>query len=289
MKLLPVRRFCLLLPLLVAPVALTLAQTTPRQLNTLPTVSDSVQPAATHQPAPAPAAAPPIEASRYSVGLKNGQTYRVFDVETKQPVFGRSFLLLDGQQRIDLSEVKYYEDETGHYVRTKLPKGNRDVTLRREKVGRISQYSAYTNQFSGGYPGGFSPYGYGGRYGGFGGYGMGGPMYRPIKVEYFTKDNGPVQDLSLKNLSLATADNPASTEMLLQARRYQQYATASYVVGGGLLVAGLLNSLSTRDGGTLISPLMYAAVPFLIVPVVVQGKQQRSIRQAISLYNRGPQ
>jgi hypothetical protein len=265
------RRLLLVLSLLMARLTLSQAQTTPRQLNTLP----------------APAAEAPAEATRYSVGLKNGQTYRVSDVETKQPIFGRSYLLLDGQQRLDLSEVKYYEDETGHYVRTRLPKSAREVTLRRDKVGRISQYSATTTQYAGNYPGGFSPYGYGGRYGGFGNYGMMGPVYRTTKTEYFTKDNGPVQDLTLKNLSLATADNPASTALLLEARRYQSYGTASYVVGGGLLVAGLLATLHPRDGASLVSPLVYAAVPFMIVPLVVQGKQQRNVKQAISLYNRG--
>ncbi|WP_207218273.1 hypothetical protein [Hymenobacter persicinus] len=292
------RLLFLLLPLW-ATTPLAQAQTTPRQLNTLPSLPDSTRQQPARRPAPTPAAVPvpapaaitgsdvaaPTAPSRYSVGLKNGQVYRVYDVEVKQPVFGRSFLLLDGQQRLDMSEVKYYDDETGHYVRAILPGSSRETTLRRDKIGRISLYSILSSQYAGNY-GGYGP-GYG-RYGGYGygGYGMGGPVYRTVKTEYFTKDNGPVQDMSVKNLALATADNPASTALLLDARRYQRYATASYVAAGGLLVAGLVSSLRNDGSGPSVSPLMFAALPFSIIPVIVQSKQQRNIKQAIALYNR---
>jgi len=293
----------LLLPFAIwaAPLLPARAQTAPRQLNALPTVPDSVRqpqvrrravvaPPAAAPPVPAPSTDPPAPESgaptRYSVGLKSGQSFRAYDVEIRQPVFGRSFLLLDGQQRFSLDEVKYYEDETGHYVRTTLPNSSREATLRRDKVGRISLYSALSSQYAGSYPGGgFSPYGYGGRYGGMGGFG--GPVYRTVRTEYFTKDNGLVQSLNLKTLSLATADNPTSTALLLEAHRYQHYATASYVAAGALMVGGLIATLHPKPNGPAVSPLIYAAFPFLVVPIVVQSKQQHNMRQAISLYNRG--
>jgi len=262
----------------------TTRRPTPRQLAAPPTLPDSVR-----QQQQQRAVLPPANTTRYSVGLKSGQVYKAYDVLIKQPLLGRSFLLLDGQQRLDLDQVRYYEDETGFYVRTTLPgRSSRETTLRRDKVGRLSLYSITSTQYAGNGMGG--PFGYGGygRYGGYGGYpyGMGGPMYRTTKTEYFSKDNGPIEDLSLRNLLLATADTQAATNLLLQARQYQTYTTLSYVAAGGLLVAGLVSTLNSNTGPA-ISPLMYGSLPFLIVPLVLGGKSQNNVRQAISIYNRG--
>ncbi len=228
-----------------------------------------------------------LRPSRFQVGLKNGLVYSANDVETKSPLFGRSYLLLDGQRKFELAEVGFYEDESGHYVRTTLPGSAREATLRREKTGRISLYSISTTQYANpgggfGYPG----YGMGGY--GLGGYGMGGfgnPYggYRTTKTEYFSKDNGPIQNLTSRTLLLATRDNAGAQQLLFESRRYQQITAASYIVGGGLLVAGLLQTLSPTRAG--ISTLTYAALPVLLVPIVLQSKQASNQRQAIALYN----
>lgn len=283
----------------------------PRQLDSTPLPPpDSSRraivtaPLAAPMPAPAPAAAPatPVYAPtpagqlpgnnlrppRFQVGLKNGLVYSANDVETKNPLFGRSYLLLDGQRRFELAEVGFFEDETGHYVRTILPGSTREATLRREKTGRISLYSITTTQYSGGSGGfGYPGYGYGGM-GGYGGYGMGGygsPYggYRTVKTEYFSKDNGPIQNLNSRTLLLATSDNAGAQQLLFESRRYQQLTTASYLVGGGLLLAGLLQTLNPARPG--VSPLTYLALPVLLVPIVLQSKQAANQRQAIALYN----
>ncbi|GAB3287721.1 hypothetical protein [Hymenobacter tenuis] len=310
---------------LLALCALTfpaLAQQTPRELNTLP---GAPQPATVPAPAPAsaPAAAtpaapadtarrapqprtlasppavpdsartqqrqtqlPPANTSRYAVGLKSGQVIKGYDVELKQPLLGRTFVLVDGQQRFELNDVRYYEDETGFYVRTTLPgRSKRETTLRRDRVGRISLYSITSQQYSNN-PYGMSPYGmgrYGGHpYGGMGGFGG----YRTVRQEYFSKDNGPIEDLSIRNLQLATTDNAGSQQLLASARRYQTYTTLSYIGAGGLMLAGVLSSFNGSNSFSL-SPLMYAAIPLAIVPLVIGGKQQNNIKQAILLYNRG--
>lgn len=283
------------------------AEPVPTAAAPTPTPPDSARPAPAPpaQAAPTPAAQPAPPASgespfnrpyvqggstrpvRYQVGLKNGTLYNVYDVEVKQPLFGRNFLLLDGQRRVDLNEVGFYENENGHFVRTTLPGSAREATLRREKTGRISLYATYNTSYSPGYGGfggglgGFGYGGFGGGYGGYGGYPGGG--YRTTKTEYFSKDNGPVQSLNSRNLALATADNAGAQQLLAQARQYQTFTTGAYVVGGGLLVAGLLQSFQANRSG--ISPLFYAAIPVLIVPLVLQGKQASAQRQAIALYN----
>jgi hypothetical protein len=281
------------------------APVAPSQVATTPTTApDSTrQPAVVAEPVappPAPAAgtspfnrpymmAGPTRQPLFQVGLKNGQVYNVADVEVKSPLFGRSHLLLDGRQRIDLADVGFYEDQTGHYVRTTLPNSNRETTLRREKTGRISLYATYNTSYAS------SPYGMGMGMGmggfGYGGYpygGFGNPYggYRTTKTEYFSKDNGPVQNLNLRNLAIATAENPGAQQLLSNARRYRQSTIAAYVVGGGLLVAGLVQSTRpTSSPG--ISPLFYAAIPVLIVPLIFQSKQAEAQRQAIALYNSG--
>jgi hypothetical protein len=265
------------------------------------TVADSTRPApvATAPPvaSPTPVQGPPpvpgqimggySRPARYQVGLKNGMVYNVYDVEVKSPLFGRSHLLLDGQQRVDLANVGFYEDQTGHYVRTTLPNSARETTLRREKTGRISLYATYNTSYAS------SPYGMGMGMGGFGyggmggyPYGMGGYPYggyRTTKTEYFSKDNGPIQNLTLRNLALATTDNAGAQELLAHARHYRQSTIAAYLVGGGLLVAGLVQSVGPTNQG--ISPLFYAAIPVLIVPLIFQSKQNSAQRQAIALYN----
>ncbi len=272
----------------------------PRQLDAVPVApadtarrATATAPQAAPAPAPAPVYAPTpagqlpgtnTRPPRFQVGLKNGMVYTANDVETKSPLFGRSYLLLDGQRKFELTEVGFYEDETGHYVRTTLPNSSRETTLRREKTGRISLYSITTTQYSSGgfgYPG----YGYGGYgYGGFGGYPYGGG-YRTVKTEYFSKDNGPIQNLTSRNLLLATTDNAGAQQLLLDSRRYQQLTVASYVVGGGLLLYGLTQTL--RPGISGVSPITYFALPVLIVPIVLQSKQANNQRQAIALYNAG--
>ncbi|WP_426060651.1 hypothetical protein [Hymenobacter sp. B1770] len=280
----------------------------PRQLESVPVAPpDSTRRATVTAPLPAPMAAPssePVYAptpagqlpgnnsrpTRFQVGLKNGMMYNAYDVEMKTPLFGRSYLLLDGQRRFDLNEVGFYEDESGHYVRTMLPGSARETTLRRDKTGRISLYSITSAQYNSG-PGGFGYPGYGMGGMGMGGYGMGGfggyPYggYRTVKTEYFSKDNGPIQSLNSRNLMLATRDNAGAQQLLAESRRFHQATVASYVVGGGLLVAGMLQTLRPTESGRAISPLIYAAIPVLIVPIVLQSKQVSNQRQAIALYN----
>ncbi|RTQ50723.1 hypothetical protein EJV47_08815 [Hymenobacter gummosus] len=257
------------------------AQDTPAQLNTPPTAPDTVAQQAPVQAAPAQ--------PRYRIGLVNGAVYAADDVEMRQPAIGRSYLLLNGQQRFELDQIKFFDDETGHYIRTNLPGSRRMATMRREKTGRISTYSITSQQYS---PGAFGPYGYGygygfGRfgypYGGLpygGGYPYGG--YRTVKTEYFSKDGGPIQDMNYRSLRVALSDNPGSAELLQDVARLRRFSTAGYIVGGGLLAAGMLN---TFNGAQRISPLVFLSVPVLLVPTFLSGSQSKKLKQAVQMYN----
>ncbi len=277
-----------------APATAAPADTAARQVLSQPAPGPATPPAPVY--APAPAGQLPggnTRPTRFQVGLKNGMVYNVYSVEQHSPIFGHSYLLLDGQRKVDFDAVGFYEDESGHYVRTTLPNSSREATFRRDRTGRISLYSTQSASYSPGY-GGFGMGGFGGGYGGYGGYPGGyggypyGSGYRTAKTEYFSKDNGPIQNLSYRNLALATRDNAGAQELLAQGRHYQTAIAASYLVGGGLLVAGVVQSLRPNNGQTTISPLLYAGLPILIVPIVLQGKQATAQRQAIALYNGTP-
>ena len=259
------------------------AQDTPQQLNTPPAAPDTA--VVQTVPAPAPRQQPQ---PRYRIGLTNGAVYAADEVEMRQPAIGRSYLLLNGQQRFELDQIKFFDDETGHYIRTNLPGSRRLATMRREKTGRISTYSITSQQYM---PGGYGgPFGYGGYgygrmgypYGGLGGYPYGG--YRTVKTEYFSKDGGPVQDISYRNLSVALSDNPGSAEVMRDVSRLRRFSTAGYVVGGGLLAAGMLSTLNGNSRGL---PLVLVSVPVLLIPTFLSSSQAKKMQQAVQLYNYG--
>lgn len=258
--------------------------TPPQQLNTPPVAPPDTAVART-------APAPPPQQPRYRIGLTNGAVYAADEVEMRQPAIGRSYLLLNGQQRFEIDQIKFFDDETGHYIRTNLPGSRRMATMRREKTGRISTYSITSQQYM---PGMGSPFGYG--YGGFGygrfgypygGYPYGGYPYngyRTVKTEYFSKDGGPVQDMNYRSLSVALSDNPGSAEMLRDVARLRRFSTAGYVVGGGLLAAGMLSTLNGNSRGL---PLVLVSVPVLLIPTFLSGSQAKKLQQAVQLYNYG--
>jgi hypothetical protein len=258
---------------------------------------DSIRRAVTAVPVPAPVYAPtPVgqlpgndtPTSYLRVGLKNGMIYSATNVEKENSRFGHSYLLLDGWQRFELSEIRFYEDATGHYVRTVLPNSSQDAVFRRETTGRISLYSMphsrrskFDSEASGFDNSGYSFWAFETSYGGLSNYSYSG--YSDVKTEYFSKDNGLMQKITITNLIVATQDNAEAQKLLLRSCRNQRIMLASCVVGGGLLAVGLFQSL--RPGIAQTSPLVYAAIPVLIVPIVLLSKQTSRQRQAIALYN----
>ena len=178
----------------------------------------------------------------------------------------------------------FYEDETGHYVRTTLPGSSREATLRREKTGRISLYSITTTSIARAAAALATRAGTGAI--GYGGYGYGRLPLRRLphhQNRVFLERQRPHSEHDHPQPAAGHQDNAGAQQLLLDSRRYQQYTVASYVVGGGLLVYGWLQTLQPGVAG--ISPLTYLALPVLIVPIVLQGKQANNQRQAISLYN----
>ncbi|WP_125932512.1 hypothetical protein [Hymenobacter glacialis] len=217
------------------------------------------------------------------MGLKTGPVLSATDVAAYHPVLGRSYLLLDGQKRLDLTEVGFFENETGYYRRAK-PRGNlREATLRRVLPGRLNVYEPRTSAFrqlamSSAL------------------LAMGSPLEAATSAAlpppgrgYFAKDDGPVYALAHGNLSRAISDNPNALVLEARAHGYEVANAASAVVGMGLLLGGMVRAIGHLGGadlnGNLTLGMLGASVPFLVVPLALKDKPAEHRRQAIELYN----
>ncbi len=222
-------------------------------------------------------------ASRFRVGLKTGPVLSATDVAAHYPVLGRSYLLLDGQKRLEMTKVGFYEDETGYYRRAQ-PKGNfREVTLRQVLAGRLSVYEPRTSTYQRLAMGSAL-------------LAMGSPLFAAKAVTvpppargYFAKDEGMVYPLTHGNLYRAIGDSPDALTSEARAHCYEVANTASTVVGVGLLLGGLVRVIGHLSGsnlnGNLTLGMLGASVPLLVVPLVLKDKPAEHRRQAIELYN----
>ncbi|WP_426061908.1 hypothetical protein [Hymenobacter sp. B1770] len=228
-------------------------------------------------------------ASRFWVGLKTGPVLGATDVAAHYPLLGRSYLLVDGQRRLALTEVRFYEDETGYFRRAR-PRGDfREATLRRVLPGRLSVYEPRTSLYRRLAMGSAL-------------LALGNPLAAASSAAtpspgpvYFAKDDGLVYPLSHGNLRRAISDSPGALTMEARAHRYEVANTASTVLGVGLLLGGLVRTIGhlggvTRLGGgqsngDLTLGMLGASVPLLVVPLVLKDKPAEHRRQAIELYN----
>lgn len=256
----------------------------PRQLGGAPAAADSAhRPAAASVRAGSGVPAPSGPASHSRVGLKSGPVLSATHVAAHYPLLGRSYLLVDGESRLALTEVGFYENETGYYRRAR-PRGNfREVTLRQVLPGRLSVYEPRTSLYRRLAMGSAL-------------LAMGNPWaaatsaaFPPQGPVYFAKDDGPVFALRHGNLSRAIRDSPGALTVEARAHRYEVANTASAVLGMGLLVGGLVRAIGHLGGanlnGDLTLGMLGASVPLLVVPLVLKDKPAEHRRQAIELYN----
>lgn len=204
----------------------------------------------------------------YAVGLKTGQVYTAYQVDTEQSFLGGSAIVLDRKQSFDLNAVRYYEYGGGFYVRAIVSdRPKHEKTFRLNNLGRLKLYSVAEPQYTAFDK--FSVY------------------YRVSNVLYFTKDDGPVKKINLKNLLLATTEHQPSTNLLLQTRRQRAYSTISYIAGGSLLLAGLIATVNPNsDSRPALSPMVYGSLPFIMVPLLIGSKKEENIQRAIADYNK---
>jgi len=230
-----------------------------------------------------PARAPAGPANLFRVGLKTGPVLGAADVAAHHPLLGSPYLLVDGQRRVALADVGFYEDETGYYRRARPRGALREQTLRRVLPGRLSVYAPRTTLYrrlalgsallAMGNPGAA----------------VEAAAFPPAGRGYFTQDEGPVYPLAHGHLRRALGESPGALTMETRAHRYEVGNTASTVLGVGLLVGGMVRVIGHLGGGHLNGDLtlglLGASVPLLVVPLVLKDKPAEHRRQAIELYN----
>jgi hypothetical protein len=158
--------------------------------------------------------------SLYYVHLRNGNTLYSKKVRLMSSLTRGNYLLLDSNRRMPLSQAKDFNGWQGTYAIADLGGGYDAYRLQNEGA-RISLYTqCYTSSetvYAATTPGGAE---------------FPTTITTHEKAFFFRKDTGDVQRANYHNLSLATADNPASTQQL-------RIAHTNIVVGIGLLGAGV--------------------------------------------------
>jgi len=129
------------------------------------------------------------------------------------------------------------------------------------------------------YSSGYSPYGYG--------YGM--PRVSRRRINFFSKDEGPLYEVNYRNLVDALGDNEASLALLSKYRKEKFLNTGVTVVGTGLVLLGSYLSVNNvqnqQTGSPQISPVLYAGAGVLGAQFVFNLFQKDKLLQAMEVYN----
>lgn len=225
----------------------------------------------------------------FFVGLYNGDRLYARKIQMKSPLFKGDFFLLDDSLRIPTNSIKYYQNREGFFVRVGDITG-RNAFAKRVMDGRISKYYTTVNAYNDPYywgGGGMYRGMYGSPYGMYGPMGMGQGMMNSRRIYFFTKDDGPMQEYNVRNLSDAVADNAGSMQSLRQYRTSRIVETGLSVVGAGLLVYGLSNSVVQTQFGPQfkMSPVAYAGIGVSVAPLLMRLFKKDKLEEAIELYN----
>ncbi len=209
------------------------------------------------------------------IGLNNGQRVYARKLQIKSPIFKKSFILVNDSAQYDMAAVQYFQDQEGFY--TRITNSKRSDFAKRILVGKISKFYSSKTSYDNYYPG---MYGYG-----YGGYGYGMPSTR--RVYYFSKDGGPLADLNYQNLRSALSENAGSMEVLEKYRRGKRVETGLTILGSGVFVYGLINSLKApaANAARRADPTLYLGIGLAAIPWVMNLFQKDHLNEAIELYN----
>lgn len=210
------------------------------------------------------------------IGLNNGQRVYARKLQVKSPIFKKNFVLVNDSAQYDMAAVQYFQDEEGFY--TRISHNKRSDFAKRVSVGKISKFYTSKTSYDNYYPGMYGAYGYGG-------YGYGMPSTR--RVYYFSKDGGPLADLNYQNLRGALVENAGSIEVLEKYRRGKRLETGLTVLGSGVFIYGLINSLKSPVAGAVrqADPTLYLGLGLAAIPWIMNLFQKDRLNEAIELYN----
>jgi len=199
----------------------------------------------------------------------NAGEKKIGKVELHDPFLSRSYLLLDDTTRIEIKDIFAYQNNDGYFVR--VP--NSTMLLKRVKQGKVDLFSKTVSQYQAGTSYSFNTPG-----------GMvtnTTPGYMTTaSIEYFSKGDQPVQDVSYSNLRKALADNTESMKRLDEYRTLNYFKYGLGIAGLGIVVAGL----AAKDGPSKNTIITGAVIMNLAwIPSLMQGGK---LDTAINAYNK---
>ncbi|WP_299818184.1 hypothetical protein [uncultured Pontibacter sp.] len=207
---------------------------------------------------------------RYFIKQQNGQVIYANKIRLRSPLFKQNHFLLDDSLQYNPSTVAAFQNEDGYFARVDYGNSYDDFAKRVLDGPRIDKFYTSRTVYDYGY--GYNPYGYGG------------PRSSRRRINFFSKDDGPLYLLDYNNLREALADNAASMNILQQYRRNKVINTGVSIVGAGLLAVGSLSSIQ-NSGNTGVSPLVYAGAGILGAQLVINLFQKDKLTQAMEVYN----
>jgi hypothetical protein len=207
---------------------------------------------------------------RFFIKQQNGQIIYANKIQLKSPIFRQNHFLLDDSLRYNPSTVAAFQNEQGYFARVDYGNSYDDFAKRVLDGPRIDKFYTSRTVYDYGY--GYSPYGYGG------------PRTSRRRINFFSKDDGPLYIMDYNNLREALADNASSMQLLQQYRRNKVINTGVSIVGAGLLAVGSLTSIQNNQTSG-ISPMVYAGAGILGAQLVINLFQKDKLTQAMEVYN----
>ncbi len=212
--------------------------------------------------------------SGFIVGLRNGNVIHPQSLQYKAPMFTKPFLLVNGEEKIEVEKVQYYQDETGYYVWKYVNDFEGEVKLKREISGEISAYSRITTQYM---------------YNEYGG------SYSSTRIDYFQKGYDSVEKIKFNNLRLALYGNDESIAKMNEVKVLRAINATAYVVGAGLIIGGIAHTSKLNeesgsppydDVSVKISPLLFVGAAAFTIPLFTAKPKREKMLEAIRIYNR---
>jgi hypothetical protein len=215
----------------------------------------------------------------YFLILHNGEIVQADKIQLKSPVFKTNYFLVNDTLKYNPAMVNAFQNEGGYYARIE-PGNNYDSFAKRLLDGpRIDKFATSRDFYD--YNTGYNPYGYG--------YGYGMPRTSRRRINFFSKDDGPLYVLNYPNLMEALADNEASMALLKKYKQEKLINSGVSIVGAGLLLVGSYLSIernSPQQASTLqLSPMVYAGAGILGAQFVFNLFQKDKFTQAMEVYN----
>lgn len=205
--------------------------------------------------------------SNFYVQLRNGQKIESYDIILKRPLFKPDFVQVNGQVRYDLIQVDKINYRQGYYAVRTIGISTKPTLLNVDIEGPISLFYQYKTNSS------YDPY-------------TGMYNYSGRRVYYLEKRKFEVEKFKLYILERMVEDHLPSLELVQKARKLSVYTYAGYLVGGGLMLYGFLNSdVDPATGRIKINPITFVGMGISIIPLITGSKKEDLMMRSILVYN----